>query len=706
MNTKQMRILLVVSSTLLLPASSWGQPPANAADPLAHSRELRTDFERKIETLRQQVTALARRPRDVAAVRASLLRCVNSMKAVGRQAITAEASRDTMAAFGTGAPLRDLESVVTEAVNSRRAPLCSRRQALTVTTLAGLFGHVPAGVQVPSPNDPSLSAEDRTLATSLAGAARAAPEHDMVFSLEETQAVPETRLLAAEPPQLAPLVASVRPTVLALDEIVSAYPVERRPANPSLTLEESRDLFPALEIAYRGAPRFNASLFGRVYQRCRAAFQVENSTQSVDGHRVMGHDSSGTEFSGFRILDPTGSGRACIQSIRGNGSTQCEANEVLSDGELNPRYCVSLKTIPGAEADFRTVPSGKIGLLYIDPNSDRNGEAAVALSDQQHVNQADLLAERAERSRAARKAEIERLSAVSRCRGSEANLSKATNAVRDLAHMNATEVRSIIPGFNPTKMLQEIERARLDAYGKRIARADMDDLATIREELTAHLENHPDDANKIRSHYERIANRYLALAPKNPEALDEARASVDELAGTGAYEGRALERLTGVSWQLQMLQMQQQASRGVQNNNGFWTNWQQLYQQTYENYFSACYGGNTSSWGPFSVSSYGGNNSDISLEGCTNSQQRMQQVGMLPGVAQQAEQRRVNMQMQMQQQMATALYGNTGGGGIGAWAGGQFGQQGGAPGAGPSMVPNLPTLPLSSGSGSAPGIRL
>lgn len=566
----------------------------------------------------------------------------------------------------------------------------TRPESLSAETLAGAGGSAGEIRRVSTDVETALAAPE--VAPSAPVDAHLADESDLVPS-EGTPIVVESAPVAGWP--------TVERIRSALEGHYTA------PNSETLTAADIEATFPpsifptGIQISYDARTR-SATLRGRIPAQCMNAFEIRNSTMSRgDGARYSGVAEDGSTVHGFQIADHNGLGRACMASIRAGTSsgnfTGCQEAEfvgpVNSDGTraYNINHCVNLSRLDGATADFSNVPTGHLGFLYEDPSRDPS-HLAVVNADVNHVSRADAARLAAERTRATRDSMIRELVGNTRCRGE--NIDLAVQSEEDLRRgYGINEIRALFPGFDFAATRNNIRRARLDSLQGDVARASVDRLAGMREELLGLLETHPEDARRIQTIYERIANRYLALSRNDPAAFEEARASIQELVDTQAYEGAALERLTNASFGLQMTAMQRQASApNAGYNMGLWNNWQQLYQQTYQAMFQCQYGGGMSMGGSFSMfgggSSYGGESP--SLESCTSAAERFQSVSMIPNQAAQAAQQRQAMQMRMQQAMAGAM-----GGGVSnpMMMGGSMGSPAFAGGA-------VGSMPLSSPMGS------
>ncbi len=730
MSTKKNIRLILIVGVSMIPGMAFAQEatpiPLTAA---AHRAALTSELATSYAALRASLIAL--RPRSEG--RTNLIACARAVNRISGTIITAQSSRDLLAqASGQPVTPLTLAEVLDTGVAATPGRICTT-VAGGRTTAEGIVGALLGrrGALVAAATSAGDASDMRAGAVAAlaeaATLAEPAPAHDtshaeeMIIPFEVTDADEAARMAAeaaaaSEAARITALTSAPLSPLETIREFVTQNGGIPHVASSVLSQDDLNTLFPTtagssgVSISYGGPPGYQATLRGTIPAICAPAFEIRNSSMAADATHplVAGSDADGP-IVGFQISDYNGVGRACMASVRARHLfSGCETEEntgrTLTDGTLerNPNHCISLSRMDGGQASFANVPAGRVGLIYTDASRDASlGNPAVILGDvRSHRPRSTILAELNERNRAREAATITRLAGTaSRCRGT--HIEEAASALDALrAGYTATQIHAVLPGFNFGEVEASIRRGRLDALQREVAHADVDRLAEIRVEVLTHLENNPEDARRVQTLYERIANRYLALAPENPEAFAEARASIDELAATGSYEGAALARLTHASFQLQMTDMQRQASQpNAQFNMSLWNNWQQMYQQTYQAMFQCQGGGSSMMGGSFSLfgggSSYGGGAAP-SIESCTAAAEQFQSVSSVPRYAAQAAQQRQQMQMQMQQAMNSAMMGASGGGnpsmmggGMGsAFSGGSFG--------GP--------MPMTSPMGMNPGI--
>ncbi len=661
MSTKNTMRLILAAGAMLVPAVAFATP-----------QELNQLLDERVQALRQQIEAVtpasgtrAQRA-EHRTRRRNLLYCLTDIQRLARDVIA-------------GSDSQTFEQVI--AMTDSNPALCRRSVTRARAIRLGLTrptAFTPEVAAVGSA-DAAQRREGAQIVEQAAASGAAADESpaqppttfDMDFTTPETAEAPRSPwpVNAAE-----------------VEQVVAQLggQVTQR-GNASLTQEEMESFFNGFEIGYQGGQRPKVTLYGRGPAVCMAAFEVENSAQMIEGRRLMGTASDGTPVAGVRVLDPTGAGRSCIEAVRAaaGGTLRCETNETRlarRGSEVvrvpNPLYCRSLRELPGAaDIDFSNVPSGRIGLIYMNPDSDRAGNAGVALHAAQHVSRADYENQVRADGIARRREQIERLAGIARGCNDE-SVDRRRAAVTALSRMNAREVRSVIHGFNARDLLKEISRAQLDEIIAEIRNADLDELADIRERLLAYLENNPDDATRIRNAYERIVNRYAVLSRNNnPEALEHAQAAMEELAATGAYEGATLERIQNVAFGFQMAGLQRQASMpNAMYNMSLWNTWGDLYQQAFQNWSECNFGGGGMMmgggfFGGGAASPFGASQS---MEGCVSAAERFQNIASLPQYAGQAQQQRQRMYTEMQQRFQQFSGGAMGGLGNGMMGGPQY----------------------------------
>lgn len=389
-----------------------------------------------------------------------------------------------------------------------------------------------------------------------------------------------------------------------------------------LSLEEAAKTFKSFRVEARGEdPDLEVKLFGQVHKDCAEKFTFT--------HDVLPARGEASQRIAFRISDPNGAGRACVESKKNEACTRAN--------------CVGLPSLGGTTLSLSDKPSGQVGIIYMDTFDAENKfdafSPAIAhrskeeFAAERRSREAEARAERQRQYQARREALTKEYeNQVRTCRSTEQDLEIAMVALDALESMNAIEAT------RAEQVREELEKRGIEiglrAFMKRAESDDLEELALLREELSTWADDHSEDSEKLADKlaviYHKIALRYTKAEGAPQESWNSAEETIKEalkLDGLNASTRAKLENY--VRYDIPLARGAAIASHGLSNNFLFGPYYQQLMFQMQQNTMRAC------------------NTQSGSMESCAAAMNHMRTAASLPQQAQSVDQQRFQIQKQM-----------------------------------------------------------